>query len=658
MPPPAGHSHLIGDNLAKLRLSSDFGWDSLLKNAPGHHTTRREVEICGTGSAADSIECHFRGVSAFSSRGGHVVCSNCGQQNPVMNLFCGVCGTPLPQRPLTTPGAQSTLRFTRVPVETQAATAHRSTAPQAGDENGADSRGEPTWRDQPSSVTSKSGVLLEVPAATTTASPTDVRETNTPLEPVAQDLVEGPESRGETTDAPYPTLKQVLKDYRYDPTKSAVTPIVRKRDPFAEADRSSSAGRAAAPFEHAHSPSSLTDPLLAPTQQPGFTTGLVEPGEESMERSRFLDLGHLATDKARRGTSTIVGPSFLGLSDASALDPGFAADEPRGSSSHWGLWIALIMIAVFGGLGYLEWRSQVTQSSNGPWEVMKMQVSRLKHLRTDASAAKTSSDANASQPDIQVEPQVQPQDANPATTAANTANADATGTSAGSSADSVSPAPSDTMPAATPSQNANAAIGNQPPAGGDTTSAEQSASPADNATAVAPVQPDTAATRPAPAKTPGNASVQSRRSKTPATDDQEVITRKLEPGQDELARANYASDSDAAAAWLWRATAKGNPDAPVRLADMYIKGDGVPRSCDQALVLLKSAASKPNVRARNRLAALYATGICVQRDRIQAFRWLNSALAADPNSDWALQNRDLVWRQMTPDERTLAAKYR
>jgi TPR repeat protein len=289
---------------------------------------------------------------------------------------------------------------------------------------------------------------------------------------------------------------------------------------------------------------------------------------------------------------------------------------------------------------------------------MKMQISRLRHLRTDASAAKTSSDANPSQPDIQVAPQVQPQDANPATTAANTANGDATGTSAESSANSVSPAASDTMPAANPPQNANAAIGNRPPAGGDTTSAEPSASPADNATALAPAQPDTAATRPTPAKTPGNASVQSRRSRTPAPDDQEVITRKLEPGQDELARANYASDSAAAAAWLWKATAKGNPDAPVRLADMYIEGDGVPRSCDQALVLLKSAASKPNVRARNRLAALYATGICVQRDRIQAFRWLNSALAADPNSDWALQNRDLVWRQMTPQERTLAAKYR
>jgi hypothetical protein len=304
----------------------------------------------------------------------------------------------------------------------------------------------------------------------------------------------------------------------------------------------------------------------------------------------------------------------------------------------------LIVIAVFGSLGYLEWRSQITQSKTGPLEVIRTQISRLKHLRPDTSTASSSSNANASPPDIQIEQQEKPQDTNPPTTAGNTTNS--------------TPAPSDVTPAANPSQNANTPIGDQPPAGGDTTSAEQSASLADNATTPVSVQPDVTDAKSAPAKLPEDARVQARRSRPSAPDDQEVITRKLEPGQEELARANSASDSAAAAAWLWKATAKGNPDAPVRLADMYMKGDGVPRSCDQALVLLNSAASKPNVHARNRLAALYATGTCVQRNRVQAFRWLNSALTADPNSDWALQNRDLVWRQMTPDERILAAKYR
>ncbi len=145
----------------------------------------------------------------------------------------------------------------------------------------------------------------------------------------------------------------------------------------------------------------------------------------------------------------------------------------------------------------------------------------------------------------------------------------------------------------------------------------------------------------------------------PAADDsQDVTVRKVIPGADEVAKANNASDSVAEAAWLWKATAKGNPTAPVRLADMYVKGDGVPRSCEQAIVLLKTAAEKENALARNRLASMYGSGTCVQRNRVEAYRWLSSALAANPNSEWAQQRRDQLWQQMTPEERTLAQKYR
>jgi hypothetical protein len=119
-----------------------------------------------------------------------------------------------------------------------------------------------------------------------------------------------------------------------------------------------------------------------------------------------------------------------------------------------------------------------------------------------------------------------------------------------------------------------------------------------------------------------------------------------------------AGDATAAAAWLWKSTSRGNPEAPVRLADLYIKGKGVPRSCEQALVLLRSAASKENAPARNRLAALYANGTCVPRDRVKAYQLMSSALVADPGSEWAEQNRKELWNQMTPQERTQAEKYR
>jgi TPR repeat protein len=68
--------------------------------------------------------------------------------------------------------------------------------------------------------------------------------------------------------------------------------------------------------------------------------------------------------------------------------------------------------------------------------------------------------------------------------------------------------------------------------------------------------------------------------------------------------------------------------------------------------LLKTAAAKGNVRARNRLASMYAIGSCVPHDPVQAYRWLAAALDVDPRNRWAQQNRDLMLRQMTAEERT------
>ena len=109
---------------------------------------------------------------------------------------------------------------------------------------------------------------------------------------------------------------------------------------------------------------------------------------------------------------------------------------------------------------------------------------------------------------------------------------------------------------------------------------------------------------------------------------------------------------------LRAAVGKGDVDAPVTLANLYLEGKGVSRSCDEALTLLQSAAAKANARARNRLAAMYEIGTCVQRDRVQAYRWLTSALAVDGKNLWAQQNLDQTWREMTSQERTMAEAYR
>jgi len=67
-------------------------------------------------------------------------------------------------------------------------------------------------------------------------------------------------------------------------------------------------------------------------------------------------------------------------------------------------------------------------------------------------------------------------------------------------------------------------------------------------------------------------------------------------------------DSAEAAKWLWKSIAKHNSEATVLLADLYMKGDGVSKNCDQARVLLDSAARKGLSSAAERLRNLQAFG--------------------------------------------------
>ena len=59
---------------------------------------------------------------------------------------------------------------------------------------------------------------------------------------------------------------------------------------------------------------------------------------------------------------------------------------------------------------------------------------------------------------------------------------------------------------------------------------------------------------------------------------------------------------------LWRAVGKGNVQAAVTLSDLYLRGDGVAKNCDQARVLLDSAAQKGARAAADRLRNLQAFG--------------------------------------------------
>jgi hypothetical protein len=96
---------------------------------------------------------------------------------------------------------------------------------------------------------------------------------------------------------------------------------------------------------------------------------------------------------------------------------------------------------------------------------------------------------------------------------------------------------------------------------------------------------------------------------------QPEATNSFNNGALELAKAeDYLSgkkgprDSAEAAKFLWKAVGKENTTATLLLSDLYLAGDGVPKSCDQARLLLNAAARKKVAEAAAKLRDLQTSG--------------------------------------------------
>ena len=69
-----------------------------------------------------------------------------------------------------------------------------------------------------------------------------------------------------------------------------------------------------------------------------------------------------------------------------------------------------------------------------------------------------------------------------------------------------------------------------------------------------------------------------------------------------------ARDSAEAAKLLWKAVRQQNATAALMLSDLYAHGDGVPKSCDQARLLLLAAAKRGAPQAAQQLRSLQSRG--------------------------------------------------
>jgi TPR repeat protein len=103
-------------------------------------------------------------------------------------------------------------------------------------------------------------------------------------------------------------------------------------------------------------------------------------------------------------------------------------------------------------------------------------------------------------------------------------------------------------------------------------------------------------------------------------------------------------------------TPKTADDTLVVEGEKYLYGNGVPANCELAQRKLLLAAQHSSPQAQTTLGTMYATGHCVARDLPTAYRWFARALHKQPGNARVEQDLNVLWKQMTPDERQLALR--
>ncbi len=298
-----------------------------------------------------------------------------------------------------------------------------------------------------------------------------------------------------------------------------------------------------------------------------------------------------------RARVPVSGPSFLGLGDEHSRDLDYLLEDepPRG---HGRLYFALLLLVVSAGLLAWHW-----QRDGYPWAGL---------IQRPATSAAPVTAATAPPPQASTPPAVIPVEP--------TANPAPPETQAATAATGEAPQP----PAAEPS------AGSAPPAGPATKASEPTTQTSEDGNAGE-----------ATGKAPAAEAPQTGAAETPETERKEapaVVAKKITPKPSPAAPAVTFED---------RLVADG---------ERYLYGRGVPEDCERAQRNLQIAARQSNAKAQTMLGAMYATGHCVGRDLPSAYRWFAKALHGDPGNSRVQRDLEVLWKQMTPEERLLAMK--
>jgi hypothetical protein len=301
-----------------------------------------------------------------------------------------------------------------------------------------------------------------------------------------------------------------------------------------------------------------------------------------------------------RVSASVGGPSFLGLGDDRSSDLDYLLDDepPHG---HGRLYLALILLVISGG--FLAWH---WQRDGYPW--------------------------------------------------AGLGQTPVTGRAPASSSKEPAPVAAPPAPATT-----NAAPVDTPPASGTTTGdviqPAVSGPPAEVAASPSPitvVKPSEQSPPPSDGPEPGDAAAKPSAA-SPQDGSAPDVTESSVPKELPVAPAAPVRKA---------AVDKPSPTIPTaspedRLVDegeRYLYGRGVRADCSLAQRNLMIGARQSNPKAQTLLGAMYATGHCVNRDLPTAYRWFAKALHGDPGNSRVQRDLEVLWKQMTPEERLLAMK--
>ena len=149
----------------------------------------------------------------------------------------------------------------------------------------------------------------------------------------------------------------------------------------------------------------------------------------------------------------------------------------------------------------------------------------------------------------------------------------------------------------------------------------------------------------------------------PATEQISTKDAGTDPAPASLSKTNSAKPVAAKPVAPPRAASAAPQAAPgsadetlVASGEKYLYGNGVAENCALAQKNLRAAAQHSNARAQSILGTMYATGHCVDRDLPMAYRWFAKALHQDPANNRIQRDLEVLWRQMTADERQLAIR--